>query len=77
MKNKIIYIEWIDSISRQGWEDLDGDYDITLIKSIGYLVSENEKCISITTSLDLKFEMAVNIVVIPKSAIKKRKFVKI
>jgi len=76
-KTKMIYIEWVDSATHYGWRDRDEKYLPLTITSIGFVLSETEDNIVISTSLDGVNEMAIGPMVIPKCSIKKRKFFKV
>lgn len=50
---RIVYLEWVDSHTVDGWLDDDEvkkDCKMSKICSVGYLVSETDKEITITTS---------------------------
>lgn len=76
-KHKVAYIEWIDSSGRAGWYDIDKDYDVCIIQSIGYLVSENDNSVTIAASIDYEFDNVLSPITIPKCSIKKRKYIKV
>lgn len=74
---KAIYLEWDDSNARYGWinkTSVKGDLTTTRIKSIGYLVDENQTHLMITNS---ESQYSVNDpLTIPKKAILKRRNIK-
>ncbi len=70
---KIVYLEWIDSVSSGGWQSQDGVPDMT-VKSVGLLVAEDKKTITISTSIYGK--VSESPLTIPKCALIKRRVVK-
>ena len=82
MKNKIIYIEWVDAASDAGWHFRDSAEewakDGGLMVSCGIFVTENKDFICIATTEDSKTNYNktafCNLQKIPKKWIKKRKF---
>ncbi len=82
MKYKPIYIEWLDSFGCTGkWEDIEDYKSQPLIcKTIGFIVFEDNKVISIASNIaeetELTFNQANGIMSIPKVSIVKRKNVK-
>lgn len=72
--NKIIYVEWIDSVTRQGWaygEDMkDWGIDHT-IQTIGFLASETDEALTVIQSYDGETNAGCNWICIPKPNIKK------
>lgn len=77
-KKQAIYLEWVDSKGGGGWEPLDGfEPKIMTVHSIGWLVQEDKKQISISAAYGIGPPQAMDIITIPKCAIQKRKIVKI
>tara|TARA_R110000765_G_scaffold113476_1_gene205838 strand:+ start:209 stop:451 length:243 start_codon:yes stop_codon:yes gene_type:complete len=75
---KGIYLQWTDSTGMHGWSTLPDDFDLMLITSIGVLVSENNKSITIASSKDDQENPKYDgMICIPKHAIVKRKFLKL
>lgn len=72
---KIVYIEWIDSISQSGWRHDTAPGDM-MIKSAGILIKETKEFITISTSSAGagSFESPLSI---PKCAISERKTIKV
>ena len=73
-----MYVEWIDSNSPRGWQNLDHikeTAEILVCKSVGWLIAETEDCIVITAGLDNLddnlCQNAQNPVTIPQCAITK------
>ena len=74
---KIVYIEWLDACSYQGWMDLTDDSpDTASITTIGYLAEEDDKQVLITSSLSETGNI-LGAVAIPKGWIRKRRNIKI
>ena len=74
---RVIYIEWFDALSyNKGWINKDevDEYDLPIIKSIGILVSEDDKKITISTTFDEENEAYCGFVMVPKAWVKKRKW---
>lgn len=72
---KILYVEWIDAVTEDGWgkaEDLD---EVHMCNSIGFLVKETKMSISLAASTSDKEVNAVQ--TIPKAWIRKRKVIKV
>lgn len=67
---KKIEVEWIDSESWQRWlarENLKAPE--LLIKSVGFLFYEDEKCIGLTSSQTVDYKSVIDPLWIPKCAI--------
>jgi hypothetical protein len=78
MENKrVIYIEWVDAVGIDGWQRLDYELHPAVCVSIGFLVSENDKYITICQGRSVAVESMNGVFTIPKGWIKKRKFVKL
>jgi len=82
MKTKYInYIEWIDSFGcSSGWSEIQPIETVLICMSVGFVVSENDKTISLANSVayeteDTK-EQANGIMTIPKVSIISRKELK-
>jgi hypothetical protein len=76
-KGEPVYIAWEDSSSRNGWLFIDEvDFSLSLINSIGYVVENGKKYITISTSKDDDGKIAMDALTIPKSAIRKISMVK-
>lgn len=76
MKGTVVYVRWVDSTSRSGWQRLEGfREDALLCATIGFLVREDDETISIAHSLAFHDgegqipDGANNIITIPKCAI--------
>ena len=71
----LVYVEWEDSCTVYGWRDpeLDGP---SKIKSVGHLVTKNNKFMVISTSQSESGRF-VDQLTIPRSCIKKIKKVKV
>jgi hypothetical protein len=72
--NKIIYVEWIDCITRQGWmygeEMKDWGLNHT-IQTIGFLAYEADDALTVIQSYDAETNGGCNWLCIPKTNIKK------
>ena len=71
--NKVNYVEWVDSRFWFGWQDPDelSEEPIT-IKSIGFLVKEDDNTVILTNSLSDASMNVGNPVLIPKCSIIRR-----
>lgn len=72
--NKIIYVEWIDCITRQGW--MYGEHMKYwglnhTIQTIGFLASETDEALTVIQSYDAETNAGCNWLYIPKTNIKK------
>lgn len=73
---KAIYVEWVDALSISGWTDKkDPDISPQNVKTLGWLIKENNKMIAMSACDSGKEVNAV--IVVPKGWIIKRKWVKI
>ena len=81
IKYRIEYIEWIDSFGcSSGWSEIKPIETVLICVSVGFVVSENDKTISLANSVayeteDTK-EQANGIMTIPKVSIISRKELK-
>ena len=72
-----IWVRWVDSSSRAGWQDMDGSYiPLMTVETIGWLVQEDKE--SITLALSRVFDGSssapyAHLINIPLCAIKDRK----
>lgn len=70
-KHPLVMIEWIDSASLRGWQDINHlSHGSSTIWSAGYLIKENKTDITISTSITENGNCA-DAISIPKVAIKK------
>ena len=79
-KFKIVFIEWEDSHADNEWKEYDDclkDCKMSIVKSIGYLLVENEKYITISHSIAPKEELICDPITIPKRAIVKKRILRI
>ena len=78
---KVYLIDWEDSASDSGWrhEEQLGNAGIALNQSIGYLIKENKKFITLAQSkcVSKGFAPYADLISIPKTNIKKKKQIKI
>ena len=79
-KLKIVYIEWVDAAGREGWENVEHviktDFQKS-IKTVGYILKEDENEIVVTGSYDESNDTCLSYIMIPKSAIRDRKGVEL
>ena len=79
----VVWVEWVDSFSgRNGWEDIDAVVEAmdtgsgNEIVSVGLLIHENDKWLTLTSSVALGSATVTsqcdNPMTIPKCCIKKR-----
>ena len=82
---KLVYIEWVDSHSGQGWKSLDRldeECEPLPIRTVGWLISDKNDCKCVAHSIydERKNERlhieATGDIVIPKSAIRKFRVLK-
>lgn len=84
MKNKIIYVEWNDSSSSNGWQNREDvanrvlkDKKYMLCRSVGFFVAENKEKLIICLSVDAWNVAGGDFMTIPKPCILKRKYIKL
>lgn len=73
MKRKAVYLEWLDSASAPSWNYKDEMQKPQTIVSVGWVVSEDDQAITITTSESSTGHACHSPLSIPKVAIKKRR----
>jgi len=71
---RIVYVEWEDSFTSPGWRSRE-DYDDINIATVGWLVAKSNEGIVITSSVSDSGNV-MDQLHIPKSAIRKFKYVK-
>jgi hypothetical protein len=74
VKNKVVYLRWLDSASQGEWTYINED-GLDEIVSIGFLIYEDDKQVQIAHSID-EFNKYCGVIAIPKSVILKRRVVK-
>lgn len=75
---KPVYVEWVDPHSIDPWtpkEDINSD--ITLVKSVGFLIRQEEANIVLALNYDEAEDTISCVMVIPKVCIKKMQQVKV
>ena len=79
MKLKAVYLEWDDAeFHEQGWNVYDAARTPTLVKTIAWLIAETDKELTVSASCDVQpIPHWSDQFSIPKSAIRKRKAVKV
>lgn len=69
---KVIEVDWIDSTGFSGWQPVDrAGYSAGEMKSIGFLIHEDKKSITISASMGIG--LCDSPISIPKCAILKRR----
>lgn len=82
-KHELFYIEWVDSQGvLSGWTDLkEFTASIPIMKSIGWIVYENKKIISVCANIGEETESTLlqgnGIMTIPKQCILSKKKIKV
>lgn len=77
MENKkVVHIEWVDAVSVDGWQHPTMELHPANCVSIGFLIKENDKYITICQGYS-DADCQNGMFTIPKGWIKKRKFVKL
>ncbi len=76
MKHKILHVIWEDACGRSGWHDAQEEYKLSRCETVGYLIKESRKVISLAQSIDHDCNKVDNVMMIPKSNIKKRRILK-
>lgn len=78
---KLVYLEWLDhsSFAHSYWKDRELLEELSpmLVKSVGWVVNQTEKTITIVSHAIEKNEQAAGEMCILKSAIKKKRVLKI
>lgn len=79
----LVYLEWLDSASSQGWSSIE-DYkpDGIFCKSVGWIIRETEDLITIASNigaptLDKSVDQACGWMTIPKAVIRARRILNI
>lgn len=77
-KRKAIQIIWEDSNSHQGWivGKMASQCDVAICETIGLLVGETKRGYQIALSGGINDDDAGDIIVIPKSCVLKKRFLK-
>ena len=73
----LVYVEWMDSSSPDGWHDPDPKPTITSIKSVGWLTNDTEEAIILTGHRDEQHNIHCADMTIPKVAITKFKTIRL
>lgn len=76
---KIELIEWLDSYSRYGWIDREEALDMSCAHccSIGLVIKEEEKSLTMVLSTNRKEYHDHNAITIPKGCITRRRVLKV
>ncbi len=67
---RLVSLEWVDSQSTYGWREAEADDLPCRIKTVGILVSETKKCMTISSSMSAGMRFTDKLT-IPKEVIKK------
>lgn len=74
---KIIYIEWNDAVSADGWSDTSEiEPELALIVTVGILIKETDDIITVGLNQDITNEKHSCIMHIPKPWIKSKRIIK-
>jgi len=77
---KIIYIEWVDSESFSYWRSIkntiEDNKNPSIVKTVGYLLDENDHHILVCHSFDEANDMIIGVIKIPKKCILRKKIIK-
>jgi len=76
LKYKLECIDWVDSHGHSGWVEPEKKAKNCVIYSVGWVVSETKKNITITSHIDPMFNHYHAPMTIPKCSIIKRKRIK-
>lgn len=69
---KLVYVEWLDSESQDGWHPIDGlDTSMTHINSVGYLIVDEPDRIVLGPNYDKKNHAVCQPITIPRCCIVK------
>lgn len=77
---RALYVEWVDSCSNTGrvWKSRENTKrDVAKCVTLGFIVEENDRFITIASSTDPDHEDYAGEMTIPKAAITKRRRVKL
>jgi hypothetical protein len=72
---KMMYVEWEDAASMAVWHRAE-DHKLILIKSSGFLASEDKNSLTLSCSRDEENDFWGACITIPKTWIKKKKVLK-
>lgn len=73
---KVIYLEWVDACGADGWHQIGkDDFEPTTIRTLGFLLKEDDRKLVVTHSLSEHYHNAY--IIIPKGWVRKRKYVKL
>ena len=71
MKDKIILIEWVDSVRAFDWTLIEDVNDKSLdCISVGFLLNETEEHVTIVQNYGIEPKQVCNLITIPKCSIK-------
>ena len=76
MKEKVVIVDWLDSQSYRGWQHQNEGFEPARCRSIGFVVREDKKSLTLTTSRALDNPDVMDPLTIPKGAITRRRKVK-
>lgn len=74
---KLVYVEWFDAESTDEWTfKAEVDHKIAVVKSIGWLIHDSKKSITLAQNYDSSNDAYSMLMKIPRGMIKKMKAVK-
>lgn len=76
MKRHAYIVQWEDSCTLGGWQRQDGNHCVSRITTIGWLVRESKKEMTLTTSMSHDSGSVMDALTIPRCAIVKSKKLK-
>lgn len=51
MTYPIVEITWLDAVADSGWTEPGTEHDVPVIRTVGFLVGENARCLTVATSV--------------------------
>ena len=76
---KLVYLEWVDATSGNGWSPVTGPADRTpaYMLSVGWLLEDTKSWITLTHTMDQSEEQANGFITVPKGWIRKKKVIRV
>lgn len=69
-----MYFEWTDACGKAGWLPPEAAAEPVLIRSVGYIVKETPKYLSVSPGWDKENNHYMGFITVPKAWITKRRF---
>ena len=66
---KLVRVRFYDAQSSDEWEDIEKKVKFPIVESVGYLIPQNENCVSLVPTIDRVNEKACGRMDIPRGAI--------